>query len=281
MREIACEQITSTVAQLCVEAACDLPADVECALLDAREREESEYGHYALEKICDNITIARESGVPICQDTGLAVVFADIGQDARIVGGSFEAAVNEGIARGYERGYLRMSMVADPLLARVNTGDNTPAVIHTRIVDGDALTLTLMPKGGGSENMSRLAMLAPAAGTEGVRRFVVGSVVSAGGNPCPPTIVGVGIGGNAEAALALSKRALLRDVGTPHPDAGYAALEAELLSEINRSGIGPQGFGGRVTALAVHIETAPTHIATLPVGVTLGCHVSRHKSATL
>lgn len=281
MREIQAQQITEEVARLCIEAACDLPADVERALRDATAREESEFGKYAMEKVCRNFEIAREQQVPMCQDTGMVIVFAELGQDAHIVGGGFEAAVNAGIAKGYTEGYLRKSTVVDPLLNRVNAGDNTPAIIYARIVEGDTLTLTVMPKGAGSENMTKLAMLKPAQGLDGVRRFVVDAVVSAGGNPCPPTIVGVGIGGNADKALQLSKEALRREVGAPNANPEYAALEAELLERINASGVGPQGFGGRVTALAVHIETYPTHIATLPVAVTLNCHAARHKTVTL
>lgn len=281
MRGIRAERITEEVARLCIEAACDLPADVERAVRKAADDEVSEFGKYAMEKVCRNLEIARENQVPMCQDTGMVIVFAELGQDAHIVGGDFETAINAGIAQGYTEGYLRKSTVVDPLLNRVNAGDNTPAIIYTRIVEGDTLTLTVMPKGAGSENMTKLAMLKPAQGLEGVKRFVVNAVVSAGGNPCPPTIVGVGLGGNADKALQLSKEALRREVGAPNTDAGYAALEAELLEEINASGIGPQGFGGRVTALAVHIETYPTHIATLPVAVTLNCHAARHKTVTL
>lgn len=281
MREITCEQIADAVARMCVEAACDLPEDVERAVRRARDFEESEYGVYALDKICENIEVARREEVPMCQDTGMALVFAEVGQDVHIAGGSFEAAIDEGVARGYTEGYLRTSTVSDPLLRRVNAGDNTPAIVHTRLVEGDRLALTLMPKGAGSENMSRLAMLKPAQGAEGVKRFVVDAVVEAGGNPCPPTIVGVGIGGDAEKALELSKQALRREVGAGNPDPEYAALEREILDEVNRSGIGPQGFGGRVTALAVHVETYPTHIAMLPVGVTLNCHAARHVRVVL
>ena len=281
MREIQAQQITEEVARLCIEAACDLPADVERAVRKAADDEVSEFGKYAMEKVCRNLEIARENKVPMCQDTGLVIVFAELGQDVHIVGGDFETAVNAGIAKGYTEGYLRKSTVVDPLLNRVNAGDNTPAIIYTRIVEGDALTLTVMPKGAGSENMTRLGMLKPAQGLDGVRHFVVDAVVSAGGNPCPPTIVGVGIGGNADKALQLSKEALRREVGAPNANPEYAALEAELLERINASGVGPQGFGGRVTALAVHIETYPTHIATLPVAVTLNCHAARHKTVTL
>lgn len=281
MKEIDVATITEEVARLCIEAACDLPADVEKLIVEATQAEVSEFGKYAMEKVCQNIAIARADNVPMCQDTGMTIVFAEIGQDVHIVGGSFDEAVNAGVARGYTDGYLRKSVVADPVLNRTNTGDNTPAIVYTTIVPGDALTLTVMPKGAGSENMSQLRMLKPAQGLEGIKQFVVDAVVSAGGNPCPPTIVGVGIGGNADKAMLLSKVALRRQAGTPNPNPEYAALERELLEEINKSGVGPQGFGGRTTALAVHIETYPTHIATMPVGVTLNCHAARHKHVVL
>lgn len=281
MRDISTATITEEIARLCMEAACDLPKDVEAVLGQAAEREESEFGRWAMQKICRNARIAREENVPMCQDTGMVIVFAEVGQEAHIVGGDFEEAINAGIAKGYTEGYLRKSTVIDPVLERVNAGDNTPAIIYTRLVPGDRVTLTIMPKGAGSENMSRLFMLKPAQGLQGVKDAVLRAVVEAGGNPCPPTIVGVGIGGNADKALMLSKQALRREVGAPNSDPRYAALEAELLEAINDSGIGPQGFGGRVTALAVHIETYPTHIATMPVGVTLNCHAARHKHVVL
>ena len=281
MKEISVEVITAEVARLCSLAACDLPGDVEAALQKARETEESALGAFALDEICSNIRIARDSRLPLCQDTGLMVVFAEVGQDVHIVGGSFEQAINDGVAQGYVQSYLRASMVVDPVLDRTNTNDNTPAVIHTTIVEGANLTLTVLPKGGGSENMTSLHMLKPAEGLEGVVEAVVGAVVKAGGNPCPPTIVGVGIGGNAEQALLLSKQALRRPVGQHSTHPGYAALEDTLLTRINESGIGPQGFGGRTTALAVHVETFPTHIAMLPVAVTLQCHAARHQTVVL
>ncbi|WP_283170192.1 fumarate hydratase [Curtanaerobium respiraculi] len=281
MKEISVETITQEIARLCIEAACDLPIDVEKVINEAAEKEESEYGKYALQKICRNIKIAREDTVPMCQDTGMVIVFAELGQDVHIVGGDFEDAVNAGVAKGYIDGYLRKSTVIDPVLNRKNAGDNTPAIIYTSIVPGDTLTLTVMPKGAGSENMSKLAMLKPAQGLEGIKQFIIDSVVNAGGNPCPPTIVGVGIGGNADKAMQLSKVALRREAGAPNPNPEYAALEQELLEKINKSGVGPMGFGGRVTALAVHIETYPTHIATMPVGVTLNCHAARHKQVVL
>jgi fumarate hydratase subunit alpha len=281
MRDVTCDQIAEAVARLCIEAACDLPADVERLVRGAADDERSRFGRYAMEKVCKNIDLARSETVPLCQDTGMAVVFCDVGQEAHIVGGTLDQAVNEGIARGYTRGYLRKSTVGDPLFERTNTQDNTPGIIYVRLVPGDRLAITVMPKGAGSENMSALRMLKPAEGIGGVRRFVVDTVVAAGGNPCPPTIVGVGIGGNADKALQLSKVALLREAGAPNPDERYARLERDILDEINRSGIGPQGFGGLVTSLAVHIETYPTHIATLPVGITLNCHAARHKEVVL
>lgn len=281
MREIRCQDITREVARLCIEAACSLPDDVEQVLQQAADTEESELGTWALEKICQNAQTARERTVPLCQDTGLTVVFAEVGQDVHISGGSFEQAINDGVAQGYTQGYLRKSMVADPVFDRTNTGDNTPALIHTRLVEGDTLTLTVLPKGAGSENMTRLFMLKPAEGLEGVKSAVVQAVEEAGGNPCPPTIVGVGIGTNAEGALLLSKQALRRNAAEPNPKPEYADLEADLLARINRLGIGPQGFGGRVTALAVHVEVAPTHIAMLPVAVTLNCHAARHAQVVL
>ncbi|ACV23695.1 fumarate hydratase [Slackia heliotrinireducens] len=281
MKEISTATITEEVARLCIEAACDLPVDVEKLIQEATDKEESEFGKYAMEKVCKNVKIARETNVPMCQDTGMVIVFAEIGQEVHITGGSFEDAVNAGVAKGYIDGYLRKSTVIDPVLNRKNAGDNTPAIIYARLVPGDELSITIMPKGAGSENMSQLKMLKPAQGLEGIKQFVIDSVVNAGGNPCPPTIVGVGIGGNADKAMQLSKEALRREAGAPNPNPEYAKLEQELLEAINKSGVGPQGFGGRTTALAVHIETYPTHIATMPVGVTLNCHAARHKHVVL
>lgn len=281
MKEINVSAITQAVAQACIEAACDLPADVEALVQHAAETEQSEFGKYAMDKICKNIRIAREDGVPMCQDTGLMLVFAEVGQDVHLTGGLLEDAINAGVAQGYTEGYLRKSMVEDPVLNRKNTGNNTPAVIYTQLVEGDSLRITLMPKGGGSENMTQLKMLKPAEGLEGIKQFVIDSVVNAGGNPCPPTIVGVGIGGSADKAVLLSKQALRREAGAPNQNPAYAELETELLRAINKSGVGPQGFGGVNTALAVHIETYPTHIATMPCAVTLNCHAARHKEVVL
>jgi fumarate hydratase subunit alpha len=280
MREIAVEEIAGLVARLCREVNTVQGPDLRAALEKALECEESPAGRVCLEGILENAAIARAEGLPICQDTGMAVIFVDYGQELLVRGGSFADAVNEGVRRGYEQGYLRRSVVRDPF-DRVNTGDNTPAVIHTRIVPGDRLRITVAPKGFGSENMSRLAMLTPAQGLEAVKRFVVETVSLAGANPCPPLVVGVGAGGTMELAALLAKQALLRDVGDLNPDPRLAALEAELLEEINGLGIGPQGLGGRSTALAVHLLTYPTHIAGLPVAVNISCHVTRHLSGEL
>ena len=238
-------------------------------------------GREVLDQILENAKVAGERQLPLCQDCGLAVVFLELGQDVHIVGGDLNEAIAEGVRRGYQDGYLRKSAVAQPFSARVNTKDNTPPIIHTTIVPGDRLRLIVAPKGGGSENMSQLAMLKPADGREGVIRFVVDSVRRAGANPCPPIIVGVGIGGTAEKAMWLAKHSLLREVGQPSHDPEVAALEAEILERVNRTGIGPQGFGGLTTALAVHVETFPAHIASLPVAVNIQCHSARHKEAVL
>lgn len=281
MREIAANVIAEAVARLCMEANFDLGRDVEQALERAVAAEESEVGQGVLQQILENARIARQEEMPICQDCGLAVVFLDLGQDVHVVGGDLYAAINEGVRRGYKEGYLRKSSVRQPFSARVNTGDNTPAIIHTRIVPGEQVHITVAPKGGGSENMSRLAMLTPAAGRKGVADFVVKAVDEAGANPCPPIIVGVGVGGTMERVAYLAKHALLREVGTPNPDPELDELERELLERINKLGIGPQGFGGRMTALAVHIEAEPCHIASLPAAVNIQCHAARHKEITL
>ncbi len=280
MREITVEAIAGLVARLCREANTVQGPDLRAALEKALEHEESPAGRVCLEGLLENAVIAGAEGLPICQDTGMAVIFVDYGQEVLVRGGSFTDAVNEGVRRGYDQGYLRRSVVQDPF-DRVNTGDNTPAVIHTRIVPGDRLRITVAPKGFGSENMSRLAMLTPAQGLDGVKRFVVETVSLAGANPCPPLVVGVGVGGTMEMAALLAKQALLRDVGDLNPDPRLAALEADLLEEINGLGIGPQGLGGRCTALAVHLLTYPTHIAGLPVAVNISCHVTRHRSGEL
>lgn len=275
MREVEAGRIVQVVAELCVRVNYCLVEDVLRALKDALRREDSKLGRWALEQVLENARIAREGKLPLCQDTGIVVVFVRVGQDLRIVGGSLEEAIQEGVRRGYRDGYLRKSVVRDPL-RRENTGDNTPAVVHYRVVPGEELEIALMAKGAGSENMSGLAMLTPADGIEGVRRFVVEQVRMAGGKPCPPVIVGVGIGGNLELCALLAKEALLRPVGERNPDPFYARMEEELLSEINSLGIGPQGFGGRVTALDVRVKVAPCHIASLPVAVNIQCHSARH-----
>mgnify|MGYP005841163903 CR=1 FL=1 len=281
MHEITVQEITDTVARLCMEANYILPEDVLASLRAAREAEPSPVGKEVLDQILENADIARQEQMPLCQDTGLTVVFLEVGQDVHIIGGSLVEAINEGVRRGYTEGYLRKSVVDYPFSRRINTGDNTPAVIHTDIVPGDRLKITVVPKGGGSENMSFLGMLTPALGRQGVVDFVVNAVDKAGANPCPPIIVGVGIGGTIDQTTLLAKRALLRKVGEPHPDAEVAALEAEILERVNGLGIGPQGFGGRTTALAVHVETYPCHIASLPVVVNIQCHSARHKEAVL
>jgi len=281
MREIKASDITATVARLAQEANYFLGEDVVAAIKRARDVEESPVGRDILDQILENARIAADECVPLCQDTGAAVVFLELGQDAHVAGGDLSQAVQEGVRKGYGEGYLRKSMVRQPFSARVNTKDNTPAIIHTTVVPGDRLKIIVAPKGGGSENMSRLNVLKPAQGRAGVVEYVVNAVVEAGSNPCPPVIVGVGVGGTAEIAMLNAKKALLREVGAPNPDPEVAELERELLEKINASGIGPQGFGGRTTALAVHVETFPAHIASLPVAVNLQCHSARHKEAVL
>ena len=280
MREITAEQIIQTVRDMCIEANCNLNADVHCALKQGLARETNETAKSMLTDILKNAEIAKEEQIPICQDTGMAVFFLKLGQEVHITGGLLTDAINEGVRKGYAEGYLRKSVVADPI-RRGNTGDNTPAVIHTEIVPGDRLEIELAPKGFGSENMSRIAMLRPSDGLNGVKRFVLQTVQDAGPNPCPPIVVGVGIGGTFDKAALLAKQALLRDLDTPHEDPFYRKLEQDLLEKINALGIGPQGFGGRTTALAVNILACPTHIAGLPVAVNLNCHVTRHVTEVL
>lgn len=279
MRTVSTSLITQTVEQLCIEACYKIGDDVKILLQKARDEEESPLGKWILQQFLDNMHISREEQLPLCQDTGMAVVFIELGREVHVTGGSLEDAVNEGVCRGYEKGYLRKS-VLDPL-TRKNTGDNTPAVIHLEMTEGDRIKITAAPKGFGSENMSRLAMLKPADGADGIKKFVLDTVVRAGANPCPPIIVGIGIGGTMEKAAYLAKKSLLREAGKPHPDKDIAALEQELLNKINETGIGPQGMGGRTTALAVHVETYPTHIAGLPVAVNIQCHAARHASAVI
>jgi len=275
MREISSEIITQTIAQMCIEANHHLTPDMEAALINAGESEISPLGKQVLSQLRENLKIADEDMIPICQDTGMAVVFVEMGQEVHITGASLSDAINEGVRKGYTEGYLRKSVVGDPL-ERVNTGDNTPAVIHYDIVPGDSFKLTVAPKGFGSENMSRVFMLKPAEGIEGVKNAVLTAVNDAGPNACPPMVVGVGIGGTFEKAAIMSKRALLRPAGE-HSEIPYVSdLEKELLEKINKSGIGPGGLGGRMTALAVNILTYPTHIAGLPVAINICCHVNRH-----
>jgi fumarate hydratase subunit alpha len=281
MREISARKITETVARLCQEANFYLGEDVLEALRKAWEEEVSPIGREVLDQILRNAEIAAEERMPLCQDCGVTVVFLELGQDVHITGGDLYEAINEGVRRGYREGYLRKSVVERPFSARVNTKDNTPAVIHTEVVPGEGLKITVCPKGGGSENMSYLSMLPPAAGRQGVIDFVVDCVDKSGANPCPPIIVGVGIGGTLEKTALIAKKALLREVGKPHPDPEVAELEREILERVNNLGIGPQGFGGRITALSVHVETFPCHIASLPVAVNIQCHSARHKEAVL
>jgi fumarate hydratase subunit alpha len=280
MREIPTEKITDEVMRLCIEANYFLGQDVLQAFHTFRDKEESPLGQEILDQLIENAHIAADEEVPICQDTGFAVIFLELGQDVRLIGEGLEEAVNEGVRRGYTEGYLRKSIVRDPL-NRVNTGDNTPAILYTEIVPGDQVKLTIAPKGGGSENMSRIKMLKPADGAEGVKDFVIESVQLAGSNPCPPIVLGVGIGGTFDKCAQLAKKALLRELGSSHPDPFYADMEKELLEKVNNLGIGPQGLGGRTTALGVHIETYPCHIASLPAALNIQCHVARHKSVVI
>jgi fumarate hydratase subunit alpha len=281
IREIDVAELTAAIAELCMEANYDLPQDVYAALELAKETEESPVGRAVLQQLIDNADIAERDRVPICQDTGFAVLFVDVGQDVHLVGGDLETAVNEGVRRGYGEGYLRKSIAEQPAHARRNTKDNTPAVVHTRIVPGDAVHVLLMPKGGGAENMSSLNMLKPAQGVQGLIDAVVETVSRAGSNPCPPVVIGVGIGGTTDMVTVLAKRALARNVGSRHADPRLAKLEDELLRRINTLGIGPQGLGGTTTALAVFIEEMPCHIASMPVAVNVQCHAQRHKTAVL
>ena len=277
MREISAEAVADTVARLCVQANTCLPRDVKDGIAAARAAEDWPPAREILDRIMENGEIG--GGFPICQDTGMACVFLEVGQELHIAG-DLAQAVDEGVRRGYAQGYLRKSVVSDPL-ERVNSGDNTPAMLYTQLVPGDRLAITVAPKGFGSENMSRIAMLKPSDGVEGVKDFIVDTVEQAGPNPCPPIVVGVGLGGTFDKCALLAKKALLRELGTPSPLPFYADLERELLARINALGIGPQGFGGRTTALAVPIETLPTHIAGLPCAVNNHCHVARHATEVL
>ena len=279
MRTVSAAAITDTVARLCIQANTKLPGDIAAALDRDRQAEPWPLARETLNLLWDNLELAGEKALPVCQDTGMACVFVELGQEVHIQG-DFEQAVHEGVRKGYGEGYLRKSIVGDPL-RRVNTGDNTPAAITLRLVPGDGFTITVAPKGFGSENMSRLGMLKPADGVAGVKKFVVETVRLAGSNPCPPIVLGIGIGGSFDKAAYLAKHALLRPIDQPNPDAFYAQLERELLEEINALGIGPQGFGGRTTCLGLSIETAPTHVAGLPVAVNVSCHVTRRATASL
>lgn len=277
MREISVSTVTDTIRQMCIDANCYLNEDILSALKKAERTETSPIAQKVLDNILENAEIARAEEVPICQDTGMAVLFLEIGQDVHFVGGNLYDAVNEGVRRGYEDGFLRKSVVKDPI-RRGNTGDNTPAVIHTSIVPGEQMKITIAPKGFGSENMSALKMLKPSDGRAGVLDFVVDTVKKASGNPCPPLVVGVGIGGTMEKAACMAKEALLRDIRESNADEYYAQIETELLERINQTDVGPQGFGGITTALGVNVEAFSTHIAGLPVAVNISCHVTRHLS---
>ena len=276
MREILAEKITAAVEKLAIEANYYLTDDVLCGLKRSMETEESPLGKEIIGTIVENAVLAKETDSPICQDTGMAVVFVKLGQDVHVTGGDIYQAIHQGVAKGYTAGYLRKSVVNDPVFARTNTKDNTPAIIHLEIVPGDKIDITLAPKGFGSENMGALKMCKPSEGVEGIINFVIDTVSKAGSNPCPPIVVGVGIGGTMEKATYLAKRSLIRELGQKNPDERYAKLEAEILEKVNATGIGPQGLGGRTTALAVHIEYYPTHIAGMPVAVNINCHASRH-----
>ena len=279
MREIDVKMITEKVRALCMEANTDLGEDVLQAFDRAMEKEESPLGIEILKELKETARIAKEERVPICQDTGFAVIFLELGQEVHLVGGGLREAIFEGVRQGYRDGYLRKS-ICHPF-SRANTGDNTPAIIHTEIVPGENIKITVAPKGGGSENMSRVVMLTPSDGVEGIRRFVVQRVKESGSNPCPPTIVGVGIGGTFEQAALLAKKSLLRPLGSKNPDPELDKLESEILNEINRLGIGPQGLGGRTTSLAVHVLMMPCHIASFPLAVNIQCHAQRHKEAVI
>jgi fumarate hydratase subunit alpha len=279
MREIHVDEIRDNVAQICIDAAYELSEDVCMAFDRAQEAETSPAAKEVIGLLKENAAVAREDRIPICQDTGIAVFFIEIGQDLRIKNGFLNDAVNEGVRKGYKEGYLRKSVV-DPL-TRKNTGDNTPAIIYTELVPGDKLRISFMPKGAGSENMSAIRMLRPTEGIEGIREFVLECVKRAGANPCPPIVVGVGIGGTFEKAAVLAKKSLLRHIGSPNPKLELASLEEDLLKAVNRTGIGPEGLGGKVTAMAVHVEIHPCHIASLPVAVNINCHAARHKTIIL
>ena len=280
MREISVTQITDVVERLCIDANTHLPGDVKCAIERCRTCEDGDIAQGVLDKIIENYNIASSENVPICQDTGMACVFLEIGQDVHLVGGDLTQAVDEGVRRGYDKGYLRKSVVADPV-RRGNTGDNTPAMLYTEIVPGEQIKITVAPKGFGSENMSAIRMFKPSAGLQGIKDFILETVENAGPNPCPPMVVGVGIGGTFDKAALLAKKALMRPLDVRNPDPYYAQLETEMLEKVNALGIGPQGFGGRTTAIGLNIETMPTHIAGMPCAININCHVTRHKTEVL
>jgi len=281
MREINVKDLIPAVKKLCIDANFYLGEDVIAKIEELKEKEESPTAKEVLTILLKNYKLAAEKQMPICQDTGIAVIFIELGQDVHLVGGDFVEALNEGVRQGYKDGYLRKSMVADPIIDRINTKDNTPAIIYTDIVKGDKIKITIAPKGGGSENMSEVKMMKAADGIDGVIDFVVDRIKRSGGNPCPPIVVGVGLGGNFEQSALLAKRSLLRPLGESHPDPKWAKIEADILKKINDLGIGPQGLGGRTTALSVNILHKPCHIASMPVAVNVQCHAARHKSITI
>jgi fumarate hydratase subunit alpha len=281
MREVSVQDISEKIAEMCIDSNYLLGDDVIKAIDDALAKEESPVGKEVIKQIQENIDIAKKGEVPMCQDTGLAVLFLEIGQDVKLTGGNLHDSIEAGIRKGYQEGYLRKSAVKDPVWDRSNTGDNTPGIVHIDIVPGDKVKIMMAPKGGGAENMSALKMLKPSDGAKGVVDFVVNHVKASGPNPCPPIVVGVGVGGTFEKVAYLAKKSLLRPLGQPNPNPNYAKMEQEILTKINNLGIGPQGFGGTVTALAVHIDYFPTHIASLPVAVNLNCHASRHMETVL
>jgi len=281
MTKIESNQITKAVSELFQDACLYLPEDLLQALKKARDKEDSPVARDVLDKLIENTEVAAREKTPLCQDTGAAVVLLELGQDVQVTGGDLYTAINEGVRQGYEKGYLRKSMVTQPFSTRINTKDNTPAIIHTDIVSGDRLKISVVPKGGGSENCSRLTVLSPAKGRQGIIDFVVDLVSESGSNPCPPVIIGLGIGGTTDQTMTLAKKALLRRVGEPNPDPEVAQLERDILERVNKLGIGPMGYGGKTTALAVHAEVFPAHIASLPVAVNMQCWCARRKEAVL
>lgn len=280
MREVHVSEVTALVRRLCMEANYHLPEDIQQSFVRGKEAEQSPLGKTIFDEMIRNCSLACDQEVPICQDTGTAVIFASVGQDVHLVGGAFEDAVNEGVRQGYTDGYLRKSIVSDPL-RRVNTNDNTPAVVHTRLVPGEEIEIIVAPKGGGSENMSALKMFTPAATRDQIVAYIADTVIAAGSNPCPPVIIGVGLGGTADKASELAKKALLRPVDVHSADEFYAEMERDILERVNKSGVGPQGLGGTVTALACAIEPYPTHIASLPCAISIGCHITRHAAGRI